>query len=147
MREGYTINDALLFVTDDTPKLLYEKIYSEVIDYVINERFKDLTDNLTYVSHEQYGLEKGYMEYLFKIKDEKNVIHDKSDVDLSIEEINRAYIIEVLTKEGAGYEFSFSNLDLNNMLINTVKSLSPALTLCLTTKSFFILLEKTSSNS
>lgn len=114
MHEGIRIDDMLNLKADEEPSLVYERIYSEMLQYLLNDQFDMLAANIMNVTNECHDIDKFFMGYSANLNHDLASIlgDDESKFKLYYQEIDRYYHYVTVAKKGFGFNFDFSNHDL-----------------------------------
>lgn len=132
VHNGYRIDDILALQADEEPKLIYERIYSEMMEYLLNDKFEMLCSELYSTTYEYHNVERFFFGYDTSINQDVMDImgwtyHDKSIeafndnpntrtgnanmVRLYVEQMMRYYHYTDVASKNFDYRFEFSGHD------------------------------------
>lgn len=114
MHEGIRIDDMLNLSSDEEPTLIYEHIYSELLQYLLNDQFDMLAFDIMRVTDKCHDIDKFFMGYSANLNQDLTGIFgdEESKFKLYYQEMDRYYHYVTVAKKGFGFNFDFSNHDL-----------------------------------
>lgn len=132
VHNGYRIDDVLTLHADDEPNLIYERIYSEMMEYLLNDEFETLCTEIYSTTYEYHNVERFFFGYDTSInQDVMNIfgsenpdtlintfnndphkrVGNVNTIRLYVEQMMRYYHYADVASKNFDYRFEFSGHD------------------------------------